>query len=54
MLASILLSPLQDHLGIANSALVLVSTIIVGIAIDLGSCAGSARQLGELKPGTPI
>jgi hypothetical protein len=55
VLASILLSPIQGPLGIANSALVLVSMLIVGIAVDLGSLrAGSARQPGELKPGTPV
>lgn len=55
VLASILLSPIQGPLGIANSALVLVSMLIVGVAIDLGSLrAGSARQPGELKSGTPV
>jgi hypothetical protein len=55
VLASIFLSPIQGPLGIANSALVLVSMLIVGIAIDIGSLrAGSARQLGELRPGTPV
>jgi hypothetical protein len=55
VLASILLSPVQGPLGVANSALVLVSMMIVGIAIDLGSLrAGSARQIGERKPGTPV
>jgi hypothetical protein len=55
VLASIFLSPIQGPLGIANSALVLVSMLIVGIAVDIGSLrAGSARQLGELKPGTPV
>jgi hypothetical protein len=34
ILASILLSPVQGPLGIANSALVLVSMAIVGLAID--------------------
>lgn len=36
ILASILLSPVQGPLGIANSALVLVSMAIVGIAVDFG------------------
>jgi hypothetical protein len=54
VLASILLSPIQGPLGIANSAQVLVSMLIVGLAVDFGSLkAGSARQLGALKPGTP-
>ena len=37
IIASILLSPVQGPLGIANSALVLVSIIIVGLAADLSS-----------------
>ena len=53
ILASILLSPVQGPLGIANSALVLASMAIVGIAIDLGSLrAGSGQRHRELKPGT--
>jgi hypothetical protein len=36
IIATILLSPVQGPLGIANSALVLVSIIIVGLAADLG------------------
>ena len=36
ILASILMSPVQGPLGIANSALVLVSMVIVGLVIDLG------------------
>lgn len=37
ILASILLSPVQGPLGIANSALVLVSMAIAGIAVDFAS-----------------
>jgi hypothetical protein len=36
VLASIMLSPAQGPLGITNSALVLISIIIVGLATDLG------------------
>jgi hypothetical protein len=36
VIATILLSPVQGPLGISNSALVLVSIIIVGLAADLG------------------
>jgi hypothetical protein len=36
IIASILLSPVQGPLGIANSALVLGSMIIVGLAVDFG------------------
>jgi hypothetical protein len=55
ILASILLSPVQGPLGISNSALVLVSMLIVGIVIDLGSLsAGSRQRHRELKPGTPV
>jgi len=37
ILASVLLSPVQGPLGIANSALVLASMVIVGMAVDLTS-----------------
>jgi hypothetical protein len=37
VLASILLSPVQGPLGIANSALVLVSMAILGLAVDFAS-----------------
>jgi hypothetical protein len=36
IIATILLSPVQGPLGIANSALVLGSMIIVGLAVDFG------------------
>jgi hypothetical protein len=53
ILASILLSPVQGPLGIANSALVLVSLLIVGLVIDLGSVsAGSKQQYRGLQSGT--
>jgi hypothetical protein len=55
ILASILLSPVQGPLGIANSALVLVSMVIVGIAIDLESLsAGSRQRHRALKLGTLV
>ncbi len=54
ILASIFLSPVQGPLGIANSALVLFSIIVTGLAIDLPSFrASSARAARELKLGTP-
>ncbi len=37
IIASVLLSPVQGPLGIANSALVLVSIIVVGLAVDFSS-----------------
>ena len=37
ILASILLSPVQGPLGVANSALVLVSMAMVGLAVDFGN-----------------
>ena len=55
ILASILLSPVQGPLGIANSAMVLVSLVIVGMAIDLASLdAGFGRQHRELKAGPAV
>jgi hypothetical protein len=48
ILASILLSPVQGPLGIANSALVLVSMVIVGLAIDLGGARLGRTRLLEL------
>ncbi len=54
VLASILLSPVEGPLGIANSAVVLVSMVIVGMAVDLPSLmAGYGRQPRQLKAGTP-
>jgi hypothetical protein len=51
MLASILLSPVQGPLGIANSAMVLASMAVLGLAIDRRSLS-EARQRGGLKPET--
>jgi hypothetical protein len=50
ILASIFLSPVQGPLGIANSALVLFSIILTGLAIDLPSFGASSVQAArELK-----
>jgi hypothetical protein len=43
-LASILLSPVQGPLGVANSALVLLSMIVTGLAVDLASLRRSCRR----------
>ncbi|HTB04924.1 MAG TPA: hypothetical protein VK804_31010 [Bradyrhizobium sp.] len=51
ILASLLLSPVQGPLGIANSALVLASMAIVGIAIDFASLTFRKRR-AELEPET--
>lgn len=52
-LASIFLSPVQGPLGVANSALVLLSMIITGVAIDLMSQREASRQT-SLKLGHPV
>jgi hypothetical protein len=44
ILASIMLSPIQGPLGIANSALVMISMLIVGLAIDFGSRSAGSGQ----------
>jgi hypothetical protein len=55
ILASIFLSPVQGPLGVANSALVLLSMIIVGVTIDLMGMRGDARQPSrELKLGRSV
>ncbi len=46
ILAGILLSPVQGPLGIANSALVLGSMAIVGIAVDFGNLSFRKRRAG--------
>jgi hypothetical protein len=54
-LASIFLSPVQGPLGVANSALVLLSMIVTGLAVDLASLRGSSRrEPGELKLGRSV
>jgi hypothetical protein len=51
-LASIVLSPVQGPLGIANSALVLLSMMVAGLAADLVSLRQSSRhEPGKLKLG---
>ena len=44
ILASILLSVVQGPLGVANSALVLLSMVIVGIAVDFRSLSSRERR----------
>jgi hypothetical protein len=49
-LASIALSPVQGPLGIANSALVLFSMIVTGLAIDIASLRQkSLQEAGKMK-----
>ena len=53
ILASVAMSPVQGPLGIANSAMVLGSIIVVGLTIDLaGAGAGFGRRPREVKPAT--
>jgi hypothetical protein len=50
-LASIFLSPLQGPLGVANSALVLVSIIVLGLSVDWRTftlCAKNATAAGPI------
>ncbi|KJC36621.1 hypothetical protein UP09_28650 [Bradyrhizobium sp. LTSP885] len=47
VLASILLSPVQGPLGVANSALVLGSMLVVGLAVDVWT--GTAKQGDQEK-----
>jgi hypothetical protein len=55
ILATIFLSPIQGPLGIANSALVLFSMIITGVAIDLTSLRGESRSMSsELQLGRSV
>lgn len=54
VLASVLLSTVQGPLGIANSALVLVSMLVTGLALDLAWLRTRAsRTAGELGVDTP-
>jgi hypothetical protein len=50
IIASIMLSPVQGPLGIANSALVLVSIIIVGLAADFGGRAQNTATSAVARP----
>jgi hypothetical protein len=49
ILASIMLSPVQGPLGVANSALVLVAVLIVGLAVDVASLGSAAQPAHEPK-----
>jgi hypothetical protein len=53
IIASILLSPVQGPLGIANSALVLISVLIVGVAadVDLGVLRTRGPRQNQLPAG---
>jgi len=54
ILASIFMSLVQGPLGIANSALVLLSMIVTGLAVDFPNLkAGSAHAARELEVETP-
>jgi hypothetical protein len=50
IITSVLLSPVQGPLGIANSALVLVSIIVVGLAVDLGNAEQSTADMTTTPP----
>ncbi|OKO85302.1 hypothetical protein AC630_06420 [Bradyrhizobium sp. AS23.2] len=54
VLASVLLSPVQGPLGMANSALVLVSILVTGLAVDFAMLRARAPQetdkLGDKRP----
>ena len=50
VLASILLSLVQGPLGMANSALVLVSLVLTGLTFDFARLrSGSPKDAGELQ-----
>ncbi len=54
VLASILLSPVQGPLGIANSALVLSSMVVTGLTLDLTRLwSGAPREASELQLNGP-
>jgi hypothetical protein len=54
LLTSILLSPIQGPLGMANSALVLFSMLVTGLAVDnLRSRAGPPLEAHEVQLSTP-
>jgi hypothetical protein len=50
IIATVLLSPVQGPLGIANSALVLISIVVVGLAADLGGAARNAAKPAAARP----
>ena len=47
VLASVILSPIQGPLGVANSALVLFSVIAVGLSLDLPQIAKGRREVAS-------
>lgn len=54
-LASVLLSPIQGPLGLANSALVLVSMLVTGLALDFTTLSERAPQEpATLKVNAPV
>jgi len=54
VLASILLSPVQGPLGMANSALVLGAMLVTGITLDFGTLRARApRDAGKVGLGKP-
>jgi hypothetical protein len=53
-LASVLLSPVQGPLGVANSALVLVSMLATGLVLDFAKLrAGAPQDVGKLGLNRP-
>jgi len=52
ILASIMLSSVEGPLGIANSAMVLGSIIVVGVAIDFAGCGRLALGRRGVRPAT--
>jgi hypothetical protein len=53
-LASVLLSPVQGPLGMANSALVLVSMLATGLVLDLAKLrARGPRETAKLRVNSP-
>src|SRR4030095_12037460 len=55
ILASVVLSPVQGPLGVANSALVLFSIFVTGVTIDLMRMRDCSRHAsGQLKLGRSI
>lgn len=54
VLASVLLSPVQGPLGVANSALVLVSMLVTGLVLDFAKLRARApRETGKRGVNTP-
>lgn len=53
ILASILLSPIQGPLGVANSALVFGSILVAGLVVDVSGCFSARRASGDLSSEAP-